>query len=308
MNGWFADTDYDWYRTLAGIDERAGLDEVNFWQPSGGRDFRAIPEGAPFFFKLKRPHYAVAGFGFFARRSALPISVAWETFLEKNGAASLEEMRERIARYRSLAPAEDPAIGCLMIAEPVFLPETAWIRQPADWPRNVVQGKTYSLLEGEGRRVWDLCAGYLRAAPLVVGDGTPPPERFGSPALHRPRLGQGTFRIAVMDAYARACAITQEHSLPALEAAHIRPYGKRGSHDPSNGVLLRADLHRLFDKGYVTITPAYRFQVSPRLRADWKNGRAYYPLDGKEISVPKRSTDRPDAEALRWHNEAVFLS
>lgn len=111
-----------------------------------------------------------------------------------------------------------------------------------------------------------------------------------------------------MDAYARACAITQEHSLPALEAAHIRPYGKRGSHDPSNGVLLRADLHRLFDKGYVTITPAYRFQVSPRLRADWKNGRAYYPLDGKEISVPKRSTDRPDAEALRWHNEAVFLS
>jgi putative restriction endonuclease len=71
----------------------------------------------------------------------------------------------------------------------------------------------------------------------------------------RPRLGQGTFRIATIQAYERACAVTGEHSLPALEAAHIRPFAEGGTHDVSNGLLLRADLHRLFDRGYVTVTP-----------------------------------------------------
>jgi putative restriction endonuclease len=65
-----------------------------------------------------------------------------------------------------------------------------------------------------------------------------------------------------MDAYGRACAVTQEHSLPALEASHIQPYAKDGPHDVRNGVLLRADLHRPFDQGYVTITPEYRLEVS----------------------------------------------
>jgi len=47
---------------------------VNFWQLSGSRAFRAVEPGSPFFFKLKKPHYAVTEFGFFARHSILP---AW---------------------------------------------------------------------------------------------------------------------------------------------------------------------------------------------------------------------------------------
>ena len=70
------------------------------------------------------------------------------------------------------------------------------------------------------------------------------------------------FRVAVMDAYARACAVTHEHSLPALEASHIQPYAKNGPHDVRNGILLRADLHRLFDQGYVT-TNAGTFPAAP---------------------------------------------
>jgi putative restriction endonuclease len=51
-----------------------------------------------------------------------------------------------------------------------------------------------------------------------------------------------------MEAYERACALTGEHSLPALEAAHIIPFALCGPHDVQNGLLLRADLHGLLDR------------------------------------------------------------
>jgi HNH endonuclease len=75
-------------------------------------------------------------------------------------------------------------------------------------------------------------------------------------------LGQGAFRVSVTDVYQRRCVITQERTLPALEAAHIRPYGDGGGHEASNGLLLRRDIYSLFDAGYVTVTPELRFEVS----------------------------------------------
>ena len=122
----------------------------------------------------------------------------------------------------------------------------------------------------------------------------------------KPRLGQGAFRVAVTDAYARCCAVTGEHSLPALEAAHIRPFAKTGSHEISNGLLLRSDIHRLFDLGYVTISPDHRFQVSKRLREDYSNGRSYYPLDGKLVQLPAVRAEQPDLVNVSWHNESVY--
>jgi putative restriction endonuclease len=124
--------------------------------------------------------------------------------------------------------------------------------------------------------------------------------------LVRPRLGQGTFSMAVRDAYGGACAVTREHSLPVLEAAHIRPYADGGEHEVSNGLLLRSDLHRLFDRGYVTVTPDLRFRVSSRLRTEYKNGRTYYALDGSTIAVPADAFRQPDREALRWHEHERF--
>jgi putative restriction endonuclease len=124
--------------------------------------------------------------------------------------------------------------------------------------------------------------------------------------LVKPRLGQGAFRVAVTDAYGRACAVTHEHSLPVLEAAHILPYAQGGIHDLSNGLLLRSDLHRLFDLGYVTVTPGLRLEVSARLRSEYENGRTYYPLHGTEVTVPLTTSSRPDPALLSWHNERVF--
>ena len=122
----------------------------------------------------------------------------------------------------------------------------------------------------------------------------------------RPRLGQGAFRVAVTDAYGRSCAVTREHSLPVLEAPHIQPYAQGGAHDVRNGLLLRSDLHRLFDVGYVTVTPELRLEVSPRLRGDFANGRTDYPLHGSAVVVPPHQRSRPDPGLLRWHNESVY--
>jgi len=53
----------------------------------------------------------------------------------------------------------------------------------------------------------------------------------------------------------------------------------------SNGLLLRSDIHRLFDDGWVTVTPDFHFVVSRRLREEFDNGKTYYALDGSEIRL-----------------------
>jgi putative restriction endonuclease len=312
MNGTVAITDHGWYHYLIAQPE---LDEVNFWTPSAHWGFRG-EVGAPFFFKLKAQYgHAICGFAYFARYARLPDWLAWETFEEKNGCPTLDSMRERIggirARidYRAQAPSNE--IGCILLAQPTFFQPDEWVPGPRDWPPANLRHKRYDLTTGEGRRVWEQCLARASSTqrnlagsqPSLVREESP---RYGTPQLIQPRLGQGIFRVAVMDAYSRACAVTQEHSLPALEASHIQPYAKDGPHEVRNGVLLRADLHRLFDQGYVTITPQYRLEVSPRLKEDYQNGRSYYPLHGQELSLPVSVDDAPRAEFLRWHNERVY--
>ena len=303
MRGFVATTDFDWFAFLR---ERQPLDEVNFWQPSA-HGFNA-PAGTPFFFKLKSPHNAIGGFGIFARYEPASVRLAWEAFREKNGAASVEEMSTRVGRYARETGGPAHRIGCIMVAQPVFFAEHDWVDQPREWRPNIVSGAGYDLADGEGRRIWEECqARATTTATLSITAATgEPPARYGEPQLVRPRLGQGTFRVAVTGAYGGACAVSREHSLPVLEAAHIRPYGDEGSHEVANGLLLRADIHRLFDAGYVTVTPDCRFVVSRRLAQEWENGKAYYAMEGREIAVPRRVADHPDQELLRWHNDNVF--
>jgi putative restriction endonuclease len=112
----------------------------------------------------------------------------------------------------------------------------------------------------------------------------------------------------VTDAYDRTCAATEEHSLPALEAAHIRPYGAEGPHEVRNGLLLRADFHRLFDQGYLTVSPELRLVVSARLKEEYQNGRSYYPYHGRPLRLPGDSSHRPDPDYLAWHRENVYAA
>ncbi|MGQ0699312.1 MAG: HNH endonuclease [Panacagrimonas sp.] len=296
-------TDSDWFETLR---RRSDLTEVNFWAPSG-TGFKALEPGELFLFKLHSPRNFIVGGGVFAYANQLPCSLAWQAFGEANGASSLREMRGRIAKYRKADPADrvtDFAVGCRILTQPFFLAEPDWIPVPDSWSKNTVTFKTYNTDEADGARLWEAMS--VRLMRSVSEGAAEPVTRYGEPRLIAPRLGQGAFRVLVTDIYNRRCTVTQEKTLPALEAAHIRPYAEGGSHLASNGLLLRRDLHSLFDGGYVTVTQDYRFEVSRRIREEFENGKHYYALQGQEIALPARPVDRPDRDALRWHNELCF--
>lgn len=307
MHGVIAVTDFGWYEHLVA---QPKLDEVNFWRPSG-RAFKALPVGGLFFFKLKaRYGHAIVGFGRFARFAQLPWWLAWSSFGVGNGVTNEATFHQRLRKIRTrnrIPDTQDIRIGCIMLCEPVFFPPDMWVTGPADWKPRTVSFERYDLTADEGQRVYLECL--LRAIELGARRNqteTDIRHRYGKPTEVKPRLGQGTFRVAVTDAYQGQCAVTTEHSLPALEAAHIRPYADDGEHDVSNGLLLRSDVHRLYDRGYVTVTPDLRFVVSDHLLGHFGNGAAYRQHHGKLILEPNNAWERPDPVALRWHNENCF--
>jgi putative restriction endonuclease len=300
MKAYVGITDSDWFESLR---SQPHLDEVNFWRPSGKQPFKALRPGELFLFKLHSPNDYIVGGGIFAHYSALPINLAWESFGKSNGAGTLLDMRRQVARYRHEHdhPMTDYTIGCILLTQPFFLPERSWIPVP-DWKPGIQQGRGYDLTIEPGLSIWK----------ELHLDKTPDYELhedralFGEPVLIQPRLGQGSFRILVTDSYDRRCAVTNEKTLPALDAAHIKPYSESGEHLVSNGILLRRDLHALFDQGYVTINPSMRFEVSRRIKEEFENGRDYYRLDGSPIYVPDNPASRPSREYLEWHNTNVY--
>lgn len=305
-------TDHDWFQFLR---QQPQLDEINFWRPSDTRTPQQLKPGTIVLFKLKKRFGDwIVGWATFERHDVLPAWLAWDAFEHRNGAGNFVEMRQRIESLRpgkidAATLSGDYPIGCLMLSQPVFLADADYVRPPAGWPKNAVQGKAYDLATGEGARVWRECLARTSNSGVIAEYKERlelPSQRYGDAVMMKPRLGQGIFRIAVMDAYGHACAVTTEHSLPALEAAHIKPYSESGAHEVPNGLLLRSDIHRLFDKGYVGVTPDLRFVASSHLKADYKNGRSYYPLDGQAIHLPKDPADHPDRLLLEWHMDERF--
>lgn len=297
-------TDKDWFNFLS----QEKPDEVNFWAPSGRMAFRALRPGELFLFKLHSPNDFIVGGGIFSHASNLPLSLAWEAFGSKNGVASLDEMQRRIRLYRHDIedyPRADQTVGCRILTAPFFWPRELWLPVPQSWSRSIVVGKGYNTDETEGAALWDAVA--ERSALANGGGDQLPIQRYGSPVLVKPRLGQGAFRIVVTDAYDRRCAISGEKTLPILDAAHIRSYSDGGTHDGSNGLLLRTDIHKLFDLGYVTIDDDLKFVVGKRLKSDFDNGRHYYDLQGTPVRSPQLSSVVPSAASLRWHRQNRFL-
>lgn len=306
MRAFVGVTDWSWYQFLAA---RPSLTEVNFWRPSG-RGFGAIGTGEPFLFKTHSPHNRLVGAGFLSGAARLRLSEAWEYFGESNGVASLEEMRQVIGRYRKqeVGAGEDPEIGCILLRDVNFVGREMALAPPHDFASNIVMGKKYDLGSPEGSHIEEALAQLLVASGLPAGVVGPV---FGDPRLSPTRVGQRAFKLLLLDAYQRRCGITGARITPTLDAAHIRPVGgsEGGQNTLSNGLLLRSDVHRMFDRGYLGLDPARRtIHVSPRLRADYGNGEEFYKRVGEPLmTMPDRRADRPDRDALEWHMDVKFL-
>jgi len=79
-----------------------------------------------------------------------------------------------------------------------------------------------------------------------------------------------------------------------------------GENRVDNGLLLRSDVHTMFDRGYLGVDPSYRLRVSPRLRDEFGNGGQFYAQAGHVIALPDRKIDRPQRGFLEWHLDVVF--
>jgi len=265
--------------------------------------------GMPFLFKLKQPNNHISGGGYFVAYSRLPMHLAWEIFGEKNGASSFENFRN-LTDPLSKDRGSQREIGCNVLANAFFLEPQQWIADPPGWAKSIVRGKMYDSNEQDGSYIWTAIQSRIPSSdPQSVRPqgAREDREKYGAPMLVQPRLGQSSFRILVTEAYKRKCAMTGKSTLVALEAAHIVPYSGEGSHEVRNGLLLRADFHRLFDVGLVGITQDLKIKVSPRIREAWFNGKAYYRLTDQPLPVlPDSPLDRPDPDRLTWHLKNCF--
>ncbi len=314
MQPYIANTDRDWFDFLSTRALGQPLDEVNFWQPKGPRPLKNFSPGELVVFRLKKPDYCLAGFGYFAHFAETTIEDAWALFGWRNGADSRARFLSILSRPRgedlSVESRQAGRIGSTILTHAEFWPESRWVPWGVSegWHVNLVQGKT----ETESARVARLLAltdarglGLPRElAPrfdLVDAD-----RRVRREITAVQREGQGAFKTRLLDAYGR-CAISGEKTRPVLDAAHIQSYLGPESNHVQNGILLTKEFHALFDSGYVTVTPDYRVQVSEALRAHWQNGVRYYGFHDQPLRrLPDRADLRPSREALEWHRANVF--
>jgi hypothetical protein len=114
------------------------------------------------------------------------------------------------------------------------------------------------------------------------------------------REGQGAFRAGLLVAYGERCAMTGCAVLEILEAAHIKPYRGSETNRTDNGMLLRADIHTLFDKGLLWLDENLLIRTDDRLA-----GSEYAQLNGSALRVPGDPALRPHPDHLAYHRRSV---
>jgi len=306
-----ANTDNDWFDFLK---SNQPLEDVNFWRPSA-QLFRAIDEGGLFVFRLKSPRNVIGGYGVLVSSINVPIQFAWESLGIANGHSNIDDMLRAIRRYRRDQKVTlQTLIGCRVLANPVFFEPHEWFDVPSDWSSNIVTGKVYDSAFGEGIQLMaelekrtNPTVLFNRAKQSFEGFSENEQARYGAPLAVLPRLGQGAFRIRVAGTYKFECAVSDTRVLPALEAAHIKPYAIGGSHQTTNGIMLRKDIHSVVDAGFATISDDYRFHVSSKIQEVFNNGNEYRRLHGQRLKLPDDTSSWPALENLRWHQTACYV-
>ena len=310
-NIYIGQTDNSWFDFLY---ERQPFEEINFWKPSV-QHFRVIEEGELFFFRLKSPRGVIGGYGTLVSSINAPIQLAWESLGEANGVASLDRMVQALAQYRGSQPTHAQShIGCRILANPVFLDEHEWVEVPTGWANSIVSGKSYDAADPAVRHMIDLVETrrtfsdkFSEGRREFEGLGSGVQVGYSAPSEVRRRLGQNSFRMRIASAYAFECALSGTRVLPALEAAHIVPFSVSRSHAVDNGILMRRDIHSVFDSGYITFNPDQTLRVSSQLKTVFNNGNEYRQLAGTKLRAPNEAAMSPNREFLSWHRENKYV-
>ena len=117
------------------------------------------------------------------------------------------------------------------------------------------------------------------------------------------RLGQGEFGSVVREFWNHRCSVTGSITMAALEASHIKPWADSNDNerlDPNNGLLLTANLHKLFDAGLISFEDSGKMLVSSKLS---QSEREIFVIIGKKLSK------KPSAETANYltYHRTKFL-
>lgn len=292
-----APTDTNWFNFLR---RNGALTTVNFWTPTDW-NVRSLSEGDCWYFVLKgKEPRKLGGGGRFSHYEILKVSQAWERYGIGNGVESKEILTEKLNNYKkrnskNYVYQTDPNVGCIILTDCIFLEDDnqKYVSEYAlEFAPSIVKYKTFQL---DPLQLYGISSNPGENSDELISDEDAR-RRVVSSIVNR--QGQGAFRQSLITAYNSKCSITGCDAIDALEAAHIMPYRGLHSNTIRNGLLLRSDIHTLFDLGKITISQEYTVILHPDLI-----NTSYSELNGKRIALPANRTDWPSLQALREHSQ-----
>lgn len=287
-----APTDNTWFETLRQNELNSF---VNFWTPTPWK-ITGLSKGSRFYFMLKSPIRKCAGFGNFFAYEEMSINQAWKEFGKRNGCESKEELRRKITLYLEKNSKQNPKeegddykIGCIVLSNCEFWENGEYLNIEdfnISFPKEVVKLKYFyedDLIKNS------LSLPEKKDFELVSAAR----EKFENVTTTK-RDGQARFKRKMLETYSNKCCISGEETPELLEAAHIQPYINKSSNHIQNGLLLRKDLHTLFDNGLLNISQLYKIRLSPQIKSKY-----YLDFEGKSLSLPLEERNYPSKQALK---------
>ncbi len=285
-----APTDNTWFQFLRDTELNSF---VNFWTPTPW-NIKKLNQGERWYFLLKSPIRQLGGFGEFYEYKNLTTNEAWKEFGKRNGCVDKAQFINRIQNYidknsesfggKSI-DVNTYQIGCIVLVNCQYWDEEKYLRPEdfqIDFAAQVVKYKYFDqydpfTIQIDGSHNFNLV--------------NEPREDFKREVSQR--KGQSEFKGKILKAYENKCCITGEACPELLEAAHLQSYLTESSNHIQNGVLLRVDLHRLYDSGLLFIDSHYIVHISSLIQSI-----TYQQYNGQRISLPDNPNSYPSKESL----------
>ncbi len=288
-----ATTDKSWVDTLKEFDLNS---YVNFWTPTPW-NIKSLKNGDRFYFMLKAPIRLIGGFGEFVEYKNMNVEDAWVEYGYRNGRKTKESFISSIQTYINKNSKKfggtdiDPdkyLIGCIILKNCQFWDSDEFINLSSygiSFPNQVVTWKSFSTNDPIHQKP---------KIPFQLVGG----KRIVCPIISNSREGQSKFKSELLKAYNNKCCISENDIPELLEAAHIQEYKNIESNHVQNGLLMRVDIHRLYDNKLIAVDDEYIIHVS-NLILD----KEYRSFHGRKISLPKDPDNYPCKDALRLYRE-----
>ena len=224
----------------------------------------------------------------------MSVNDAWNKYGFKNGCTSKQELIDRLDKYKASNSSDersvtDSEIGCIVLTNAVYFDDDKFLdldNYEIDFSRFIVKIKYYNEIDPL-EIVIQSTVNDFELLPTTL-------EKLKKSRLLTERKGQGNFRAIITTAYSNKCCITNETTPELLEAAHIQPYFDENSNHVKNGLLLRLDLHKLYDNGLLYIDETFKIHISPEVKSEY-----YQELNGLTIRLPENNNLHPSIEALK---------